>query len=284
MNYSLRSPHRAIDLSTPQVMAIINVTPDSFFPGSRFLQAEEALEKVGLAIEFGANMLDIGAVSTRPGADIPSPSEEQDRLLPVLEAVRHQFPGLWISLDTWRAATVRACADFDIDMVNDISGGTYDQELWPAVRDCQLSYVLMHMPNPLEKMHQLHEHPQGVIHSMGYFFHEKIKSLLALGVQELVIDPGFGFGKSLRDNHTALLRMSELRFLQRPILAGVSRKSMIQKVLGVDVSQAQHGTTILHTIALQQGAKILRVHDVKAAAECVQMYNFHKSLTVPKEM
>src|SRR5690606_7381777 len=123
----------------------------------------------------------------------------------------------------------------------DISGGNYDQELWPAVRDCQLSYVLMHMPNPLEKMHQLHEHPQGVIHAMGHFFHEKIKALLALGVHELIIDPGFGFGKSLRDNHTALLRMSELRFLQRPILAGISRKSMIQKVLGVDVSQAQHG-------------------------------------------
>lgn len=270
-NQVLRSPYRVIDLSSPAVMAIINATPDSFYFASRYNSVQAVVERVGEAVEQGALMIDMGGMSSRPGAPVIEAAEEINRLLPNLEAIRSTFPELWISIDTWRAEVVHACAPFQIDMVNDISGGRFDPDLWPTVAKYSLSYVLMHMPNPLDKMHQK-QHYDDIIREVCLFFHEKIIRLVESGIREIVLDPGFGFGKSLDDNYALLDKMNHFAFLEYPILAGVSRKSMIQKVLGVDASQALNGTTALHMVALIRGARILRVHDVVEASQCSKLH------------
>jgi len=267
----LRSPDKTVDLSKPVVMAIINTTPDSFYLGSRYKDAQAIVDKVGEAVELGARMIDMGGMSSRPGAEVISPQEEIDRLLPGLEAIRKHFADLWISIDSWRSAVISACIPYRIDLVNDISGGRYDPGLWPIVAESRLPYVLMHMPNPLNAMHE-NQHYDDIIRAVGVYFHESIRELTAVGVQDIIVDPGFGFGKSLEDNYRLLGGMDQLHFLGKPMLAGVSRKSMIQKVLSVPAGEALNGTTALNMIALSKGARILRVHDVREAVQCVQLH------------
>lgn len=267
----LRSPDKTVDLSKPVVMAIINTTPDSFYLGSRYKDAQAIVDKVGEAVELGARMIDMGGMSSRPGAEVISPQEEIDRLLPGLEAIRKHFADLWISIDSWRSAVISACIPYRIDLVNDISGGRYDPGLWPIVAESRLPYVLMHMPNPLNAMHEK-QHYDDIIRAVGVYFHESIRELTAVGVQDIIVDPGFGFGKSLEDNYRLLGGMDQLHFLGKPMLAGVSRKSMIQKVLSVPAGEALNGTTALNMIALSKGARILRVHDVREAVQCVQLH------------
>lgn len=270
-NLILRSQHRVVDLSRPVVMAIINTTPDSFFLGSRFNDTQAVVDKVGEGLEWGAQMIDMGGMSSRPGAPVITAEEEADRLLPHLEVLRKHFPDLWISIDTWRSDVVSACLPFEIDMVNDISGGRFDDQLWPLLSRYRLPYVLMHMPNPLDQMHQKQKY-ENIIRTVALYFHEGIRQLTSMGVDQLVLDPGFGFGKSLADNYTLLNKMDQFAFLEYPLLTGISRKSMIQKVLGVEAGSALNGTTALNMVALQRGTRILRVHDVKEASECIRLY------------
>lgn len=267
----LRSKERMLDLTVPQVMAIVNVTPDSFYFGSRFEESQALVDHIGEVTESGASLIDIGGMSSRPGAKPVTASEETARLLPALELIRKHFPALWISVDTWRSEVLSKVAECKIDMVNDISAGEYDQELLPLVAEMKLPYVLMHMPNPFSDMHRKQNYSD-VVHSAAVFFHEKLRILSELGISDVVLDPGFGFGKSLRDNYGLLQDLRHFSFLGHPLLAGLSRKSMIQKVLEVEASHALNGTTALNMMALTNGARILRVHDVKEAVQCVRLY------------
>ena len=271
-NLSLNLDGRIMDLTTPRIMGIINATPDSFYSGSRLPDPEVALERARGMISDGAHILDVGAVSTRPGAEEVSEQEELDRLSPVLEALRNEFPEFPLSVDTWRSGISRKVREhFGIQMINDISAGQLDPDMFATVAELGIPYVIMHMQGTPANMQESPEY-SNVVDDLLQFFAERVFKLRKLGVNDIIIDPGFGFGKTLEQNYLLVHELSAFQMFELPIMVGISRKSMIYKSLDTDSDHALTGTTAAHMAVLIQGANLLRVHDVKAAAETVKIF------------
>ncbi len=264
---------KLLDLSHPKVMGILNITPDSFYSGSRFFtNPQELIDKTGEMIENGASILDIGGYSTRPNAKDISTSEELDRILPVIEIILKKFPETIISVDTFRAEVARQSVLAGASMINDIGGGNLDEQMFQTIAELQVPYILMHSRGNPQTMGALNQYQQLSIDIIREL-QEKIFYLKALGVQDIIIDPGFGFAKNLEQNYQLMQQLHHLNILDLPLLVGISRKSMIWKALNTDASKALNGTTALNMVALQKGAKILRVHDVKEASETIKIFN-----------
>lgn len=268
---------RLLDLSRPQVMGILNVTPDSFFDGGRYDDPAHALRQAEKMLREGAAILDVGGASSRPGAAEVSAEEEARRVVPLLVALSAEFPEAILSVDTWRAPIARAAVEAGAGIVNDISAGRLDENLLPAVAELAVPYILMHMQGTPTTMQQAPSY-QDVVTEVLDFFLEKIGRLRALGVRDIVLDPGFGFGKTVEHNYQLLNNLSTFSAVTGlPVLAGLSRKSMICKVLKVNPEHALNGTTALHMVALQQGARILRAHDVREAQEVIRLWEMVES-------
>ena len=252
-------------------MAIVNITPDSFYGGSRNQSEKEVLTSTEKALTEGASIIDLGAYSTRPGATQVSENEEIERLKMTLKVVRKQFPQAIISVDTFRSGVARYVAEeFGVEIINDVSGGTLDEAMFETVARTGAAYVLMHMRGTPETMQQL-THYDNMMSEILSFFEKRSTQLIQLGVNDIILDPGFGFAKTLDQNYELLAKMSYFKELNLPILAGISRKSMIYKLLESTPEEALNGTTVLNTLALLNGANILRVHDVKEALETIQI-------------
>ena len=264
-------------------MGILNVTPDSFYAESRVDSVKTALKRAAEMLQEGADILDIGGMSSRPGADLISSQEEQQRVIPVIKAIKDQHPDCLISIDTVYAETASAAVAAGAGMINDISAGNMDPELWPALPELRVPYVLMHMRGtPKDMQEQLHY--EDVVAEIWDQLAAKNAALTEAGVNDVIIDPGFGFGKSVEQNYTLLHNLHAFRNFNRPVLVGISRKSMIWRPLGITPTSALNGTTALHVIALQQGAAILRVHDVREAVEVVKLISLHsKSVANSKQ-
>ena len=259
-----------IDLKTPRVMGILNQTPDSFYDGGRYGDATVMLRQVEQMLDEGASFIDIGGYSSRPGASEVTESEEINRVVPTIKAVLKAFPGTLISIDTFRSQVAQAAIDAGATMINDISGGDRDPEMYQVAARNQVPYILMHMRGTPQTMTQLTQY-DNVVLEVAQELAKKIKHIRTYGVNDLIVDPGFGFAKTLEQNYTLLNELDHLKLLNTPILVGVSRKSMIYKLLKINADQALNGTTSANTIALLNGANILRVHDVAAAMEAVQI-------------
>ncbi|MES2592148.1 MAG: dihydropteroate synthase [Bacteroidota bacterium] len=262
--------------STPLVMGILNVTPDSFFDGGKYNSESEWLEHTRQMVEEGADIIDVGAYSTRPGAKDISETEELERLIKVIESLRKNFPEIMISADTFRALVAEQAVEAGADIINDISGGTMDDKMFHTIAKLQVPYVLMHIQGTPQTMQQNPDY-EDVSKDVYDFFSKQLSKLSALGVSKVILDPGFGFGKTVEHNYQLINRLEKLDALGKPLLVGFSRKSMVNKVLNIKAADALNGTTVLNTIALEKGAKILRVHDVKQAKEAVTIVNYLKS-------
>ena len=262
---------RLVSFDEPQVMGILNVTPDSFFATSRCRSEEEIRQRVCMMRREGATMVDIGAYSSRPGAEEVSVEEELRRLLPAVGIVREEWPDAIISVDTFRAEVARQAVEAGADIINDISGGEMDKEMFRTVAELHVPYILMHMqgtPQDMQKAPHYDNLMCEVFRSLG----ERVEELHEMGVADVIVDPGFGFGKTMAQNYEMMARLGEFRLLGCPILVGISRKSMIYRLLDATPEESLNGTTALNTIALMNGASILRVHDVKEAVEAVKIY------------
>ncbi len=271
-NFSINLGGQLLDLSTPVVMGIINATPDSFFQGSRVPEPDIAVETARKMLDEGAAILDIGAVSTRPGAPEISEEDEVKRITPVVKAIRENLPDAVISVDTWRSGVVRTMhKHFGINMVNDITAGGLDSNMFATVADLGIAYVMMHMQGSPETMQDSPQYAN-VVDDIIQFFGKRIYKLRKLGVNDVVVDPGFGFGKNHEQNYHLLRELDAFAMLELPLMVGLSRKSMIYKSLETDPSAALNGTTAAHMAALLGGASILRVHDVREAAETVKIF------------
>jgi dihydropteroate synthase len=268
---TLNAGGRLIDLSSPKVMGIINLTPDSFFVGSRKQGITEALQQAGKMLDEGATFLDLGAYSSRPGADDISVQEECDRLLPVVEAIAGRFPAAVLSVDTFRAKMAETAIKAGAHIINDISGGQLDEAMFATVARLQVPYILMHTKGTPQNMNQM-AHYKDVFAEVYDYFADRCHQLKQLGIHDVIIDPGFGFAKKTEHSYALMNRLQDFNMLQLPVLAGISRKTMIYKPLGVTAEEALNGTTVLNTIALTKGANILRVHDVKEAVETVKIF------------
>ena len=267
---TLNCKGKLIDISQPSVMAILNITPDSFYASSRISSVTEALKSAEKFIAAGATFIDIGAYSSRPGATEVNEAEEIERLIPVVEAISKTFPDVLLSVDTFRAKVAEAGINAGAHIINDISAGNLDADMFATVAKLQVPYVMMHMKGTPQNMQ---DEPiyQNVSKEVFTYFSEKISTLKKLGVKDIILDPGFGFAKTLDHNYELLKDMELLNFFELPLLVGFSRKSMITKALNITSDEALNGTTILNTAALLKGANILRVHDVKEAVECVKL-------------
>lgn len=263
----LISPYRKIETQSPVIMGVINLTPDSFFEDSRFTGIHEAVETAGRMIQEGAEILDLGAMSTRPGAEEIHTDTELERLIPALSSIRQSFPDAFISVDTYRAQVAREAASKGADMINDISGGSFDADMFDAIAKLRLPYVLVHTGG---KPKTMQDNPvySNVIEDVRFFFEQQIGLLRSKGITRVILDPGFGFGKTIEHNYRLLAGISVFRNIGQPVMVGVSRKSLINKILNTAPISALNGTTVLNTIALLNGADILRVHDVKEAVQC----------------
>lgn len=264
---------RLMDLSVPQVMGILNVTPDSFFAGSRKQTEKEISERVEQIVKEGASIIDIGAYSSRPNAENVSAEEELRRLKFGLEILNRIYPEAVISVDTFRADVAEACVTgYGVAIINDIAAGEMDKKMFDTVARLNVPYIMMHMKGTPQNM-QKTPHYDNLVKEVFMYFAGKVRELHEKGVKDLILDPGFGFGKTLEHNYELMQRLEEFRIFELPLLAGVSRKSMIWKLLDITPDEALNGTTVLNTIALLKGANILRVHDVKAAVEAVKIVN-----------
>ena len=274
INRTLNVGGRLMDLSTPQVMGIVNVTPDSFFSGSRNTTPEQVRTRVIEAVSAGAQMLDVGGYSSRPGAADVSPEEEFERVASAMRIIREIDPEMVVSVDTFRASVVgRVVAEFGAVIANDISAGELDREMIPTVARLKIPYLAMHMRGTPSTMQSLTEYrDDDVTAEVVRYFSHKVDECVAAGIDDIILDPGFGFAKTVEQNFELLGRMGDLRILGRPVLAGISRKTMIWKTLGIEPEEALNGTTALHWECLRQGAAILRVHDVAAATEVVRLF------------
>ncbi len=262
---------KLIDLSTPKVMGILNITPDSFYDGGRHHTVTAALAQADRLLTEGADMLDIGAYSSRPGAADVSAAEESDRLLPVIEAISSHFPEAVLSIDTFRATVARAGIAAGAHIINDISGGTLDDKMFATIADLQVPYILMHMRGTPNTMQRLTDYGGDVTGEVSLFFGRQVATLRQMGVRDIILDPGLGFAKTLEQNYELLSRLETLHVHELPILGAISRKSMIYKKLGIKPDDALNGTTVLNTVMLMKGVHILRVHDVKAAKEAIAL-------------
>ena len=269
--YTINVGGKLMDLSEPQVMGILNVTPDSFYSASRKNSEVEIGERVNAIISEGGSIIDIGAYSSRPGADNISASEEMNRLRGALQILRTEAPEAVVSVDTFRADVAKMCVEeYGVQIINDISGGELDPQMFQTVAALGVPYILMHMKGNPQTM-QVEPHYDDLLTEMLQYFGSKVQQLHELGVKDVILDPGFGFAKTLEHNYELMNRMQDLQVLGLPMLVGVSRKSMIYRLLGGTPEGALNGTSVLNTLALLKGASILRVHDVKEAAEVVQI-------------
>jgi len=268
---TLNTGGKLIDLSQPKVMGIINLTPDSFFAGSRKQDIDSILQQAGKMLADGATFLDLGAYSSRPGAADISAQQEMDRLLPAVEAIVAAYPDAVLSIDTFRSSVAEAAINAGAHIINDISGGELDSGMFATVAKLQVPYILMHMKGTPQNMVQQAEY-ENVFDEVFDYFVAKYHQLKQLGVKDVIIDPGFGFAKKAEHSYTLMKRLQDFNALQLPVLVGVSRKRMIYNELGVTAGEALNGTTALNIIALTKGANILRVHDVKEAVEAVKIW------------
>lgn len=271
--YQLNIRGHLLSLATPQVMGVINMTPDSFFSGSKYSQEKAVLTTVEEMVEAGASLIDIGGMSSRPGADMISTDEEWQRVKGAIHAIANTFPSLPLSIDTLHAEVAKNAVEAGATIINDISGGQYDRAIWSVAAHYRTPYILMHMQGMPTTMQQAPTYDDVVLEVFD-FFRNQVQAARNAGVGDIVIDPGFGFGKSLAHNYQLLMQLPVFAQLEVPILTGVSRKSMINKVLGTSPDTALNGTTVLHTLALERGAHILRAHDVKEAYQAIQLVTF----------
>ncbi|MFK7833881.1 MAG: dihydropteroate synthase [Winogradskyella sp.] len=261
-----------IDLSKPKVMGIFNVTPDSFYDGGKYKDEADILNQVETMLNHKATFIDIGGYSSRPGADFVSVEEELKRVIPVVELILKHFPETLISIDTFRSAVAKASVEAGAALINDISAGKLDDMMLTTVGKLRVPYLMMHMKGNPQTMQQLTQYDD-VLKDIIAYFAERIAAAHQENITDIIIDPGFGFAKTLDQNFELLRKFELLQIIGKPILGGVSRKSMIYKTLNSNSENALNGTTALHMVALQKGAKLLRVHDVKEAMECVTLYN-----------
>ncbi|CAM3651334.1 dihydropteroate synthase [Flavobacterium gelidilacus] len=261
-----------IDLSQPKVMGILNLTPNSFYDGGKYKNTVEVIHQVEKMLQDGATFIDVGAYSSKPNADFVSEEEEISRLIPIVELLVEKFPDILLSVDTFRSQVAKIAIENGVAMVNDISAGMLDDKMIETVSKLQVPYIMMHMRGNPQTMQSLTNY-EDIVKEMIYYFSERIKTARSFGMNDIIIDPGFGFAKTLDQNYEALQKLELFSMLELPLLAGISRKSMIYKTLESTAEEALNGTTVLNTIALQKGAKILRVHDVKEAVECVKLIN-----------
>ena len=262
---------RLLDLSTPCVMGILNVTPDSFYRGSRMQTEGEIETRVRQILEEGAAIIDVGAYSSRPNADHVSAEEEMNRLRLGLDVLRRTAPDAIVSVDTFRADVARMCVEeYGVAIINDIAAGGMGADMFRTVAELNVPHIMMHMQGTPQNMQQ-HPHYDNLLREVFLDFVRKVQQLRDLGVKDIVLDPGFGFGKTLEHNYQLMAHLEEFRLFELPLLVGVSRKSMIYRLLDTTPQEALNGTTVLHTLALMKGADILRVHDVRQAVEAVKI-------------
>jgi len=259
-----------IDLSSPKVMGILNVTPDSFYDGGFHKSDKDILLHVNKMLQEGATFIDIGAYSSKPNAEYVSETDELKRILPIVELILKEFPDALLSIDTFRSQIAKSCIEAGAALVNDISAGKLDQNMMHIIANLHVPYIMMHMRGTPQTMQQQITY-QHLTKDIIFYFSEQISKAKKLGIVDMVIDPGFGFAKTREQNFELLNHLELLKILDKPILVGVSRKSMIYRTLETNPSEALNGTSVLNTIALQKGASILRVHDVKEAVECVKL-------------
>ena len=258
------------------VMGILNLTDDSFFDGGKYSNKEEIIAKCKTMLDQGATIIDIGAQSSRPGATQISSKEELKKLIPIIKLLKNNFPNILISVDTFWSNTAIECALVGIDVINDISAGEMDKEMFPIIAELNIPYIMMHMKGNPQNM-QNHPEYNNIVDEVSTYFSNKIEELNILGFNKIIIDPGFGFGKTLEHNYQILNNLDAFKYLKCPILTGTSRKSMIYNLLDTTADNALNGTTITNTMALLNGANILRVHDVKQAIECIKITTFAKN-------
>lgn len=269
--YSIQVNGRLMDLSVPRVMGILNVTPDSFYAGSRKQTERDIAERVEQLMEEGADIIDIGAYSSRPNAKDVAAEEEMERLEKGLRIIRLLAPDAVVSVDTFRASVAQRCVgEYGVAMINDISAGELDSCMFETVACLGVPYIMMHMQGTPQNM-QVAPHYDNLIQDIMTYFARKIQALRELGQKDIIVDPGFGFGKTLEHNYELMNRLERLKILELPVLVGVSRKSMVYKLLDITPDESLNGTSVLHTIALLKGASILRVHDVRACREVVRI-------------
>ena len=268
---TLNCKGQLIDLKTPKVMGILNVTPDSFYDGGRFKNEKSVLTQVEKLLDEGATFIDIGAYSSRPGADFVSKEEELKRLIPIITSVVNNFPKSLISVDSFRSDVIKTAVEAGAAMVNDISGGQQDPLMFETVGALGVPYIMMHMRGTPKTMQQMTEYSD-LIKEVYTYFSERIQLARTHQIKDIILDLGFGFSKTLEQNFELLKMLDYYKNLNLPILAGISRKSMVYKTLNTNANQALNGSTALHMVALQKGAKLLRVHDVKEALECIHLH------------
>ncbi len=273
--YSINCKGVLMDFSTPKIMGIVNLTPDSFFTRSRFQAEKEILQQVEKMLEEGADIIDLGAFSSRPNSDFITEEEEKERLLSPLKSIVKAFPEAVLSVDTYRCTIATQAVSEGATMINDISGGDLDDNMFETIATLQVPYVLMHMKGTPKTMQQAPVY-EDVVKEITKGFSARLNRLNELGVNDVILDVGFGFGKTLEHNYTLLKHLNYFHSLGRPILTGLSRKGMIQKIIGESAENALNGTTAAHVLALQNGANILRVHDVKEAKETIQIVDFYQ--------
>ena len=274
--FTINCKGKLLDLSSPCVMGILNITPDSFYDGGKYTSENQWITQVQSMIDAGATIIDIGSVSTRPGAKEVDENEELMRLIPAIKTVAEKFPETIISVDTWRAYVATEAVKAGAHIINDISGGLFDEQMFATIAKLNVPYIMMHTGGKPELMQQNPQYDH-LVNEIIAFFAKQLSQLRKLGVHDVIIDPGFGFGKTLDHNYQLMSKLASFQLFDLPILVGVSRKSMIQKLLNISAEEALNGTSVLNTIALLNGANILRVHDVKEAVEAIEVVNLINS-------
>lgn len=269
--FKIPARDRIWEINSPQVMGILNATADSFYADSRAKEIEMALGKAAQMVKEGADIIDIGGQSTRPGAALLTAKEELANVLPIIEAIHTKFPNLFLSIDTYHSLVAEEALKKGAHIINDISCGSFDSNMHSIIADYHAGYIGMHLTGTAENMHQIPENRTSIIPEIIAYFKQKQKELLNFGIKDWVIDPGFGFGKSVIDNFTLVKKAASLQTLNAPILLGVSRKSSIYKTLSMDAKDALNGTTVVNTVGLLNGASVLRVHDVKEARQIIEL-------------
>jgi dihydropteroate synthase len=261
-----------IDLSTPKVMGILNVTPNSFFDGGKYKNESEILSQVKKMLGDGATFIDVGAYSSKPNAEFVSEEEELRRIIPVIQLILKHFPETLLSIDTFRSEVARACIENGAAIINDIAAANLDSKIFEVIAQYNVPYIMMHMRGTPQTMQDLTDYDD-VMKELLFYFSEKINVARSFGINDLIIDPGFGFAKTLEQNYEVLKKLELFKLLELPLLVGISRKSMVYKPLNTSAKEALNGTTVLNTISLTKGANILRVHDVKEAVDCITLFN-----------
>jgi dihydropteroate synthase len=261
-----------IDLTSPKVMGILNVTPNSFYDGGLYKSSSEMLTKVGKMLSDGATFIDVGAYSSKPSAEYVTEEEELQRIIPIINLILEYYPDTFISVDTFRSQVAKVCIENGAAMINDISAGNLDDKMLETIAKYNVPYIMMHMRGTPETMQKMTSY-EAIVKEILFYFSEKVALARSFGINDLIVDPGFGFAKTLDQNYEVLQKLELFKILELPLLAGFSRKSMIYKTLQSSANDALNGTTVLNTVALTKGAKILRVHDVKEAVECVTLFN-----------